>query len=142
MKKSIRADITVYNGSDLGTARYLKEKWGMTLRGFEDGAIKLPGKDPVFNRVEIEFRDYPSIMLKVEKAGYFSKHEGWFIHQISDAGISFYVDSYSGMAEDGEHTLWQQGLILVPMTNVNAIHDISEQFFIDLSVKSLEGKVA
>lgn len=138
MKKTILAEIIVDNTYNQDTAKYLKEKWGMPLRGLAKEAGGDSNTEPQINIVEIEIRDYPSIMSKVEKAGYFSDHVGWIVNKVSEDGISFYLDSYSGKSEDGEHTVWQQAFILVPMANIIAIHDVSEQLFIDLSVKSVE----
>lgn len=138
MKKIILAEIIVGKTYNQDTAKYLKEKWRMPMRGLIVESSEGSDTEPQINRVEIEIKDYPSIMSKVEKAGYFSDHVGWLVNKISEDGISFYLDSYSGRSEGGEHTMWQQAFILVPMTNIIAIHDVSEQFFIDLSIKSVE----
>lgn len=138
MKKTILAELVLMNDFNQDTAKYLNQMWGMSVRGYSEGGSKISETESQITHLEIEIRDYPSIMLKVEKAGYVSKQDRWIVQKISEAGISFYLVSYSGRSEDGEHDMWQQAVILVPMSNIIAIHDITEQFFIDLSIRSVE----
>lgn len=48
--------------------------------------------------------------------------------------------NHSGKSEDGRHSLWEEVLVFLPMSNVIAIHNVSEQFFINDSLKAMDRK--
>jgi len=113
------------------TALYVKEKWGVPLRGISEDELN-QGNSPSKNMLAIVVRDYPEIMDELRQSVPDDDDPyPWQILRISEYGISLYLVNYSGKSEDGEHDLWNEVFIFIPISNVIAIHNITEQFFIN-----------
>jgi hypothetical protein len=139
MNKTIRANIGIFGTYNKGTAQYLMKKWNIKLRGITEAERNEIGAVIAVNYLSIEVRDYPAIMTQVEESGYVKPgHDAWQIQRISEEGITFYLVNYSGKSESGDNDLWEEVFILIPMTNIISIHNLSEQFFINQQVDRIE----
>ena len=134
MAKTFWADCTVLGEGNRDTAEYLEREWGVKLlvQDINDPKVTLE----VFG---ITVRDYPEIMIDVENSGYFQPQEVlWQISRISTDGITLYLVNYGGKSLDGIRDVWEEPFIFIPMSNVIAIHNLSQRFFINESVRSIE----
>ena len=130
MAKTFRATCWVSGIYNQETAKFLEEQWGVTLRFNNDDELK---RNMMFdNPLQVEVHDYPEIMEQISKSGYVDPTSPeWQIQRISGHGITLYLVNYSGKSEDGENDLWEEVFIFIPMNNVIAVHNISQQFFIN-----------
>jgi hypothetical protein len=62
----------------------------------------------------------------------------WQVNRISADGVAFYLVNHGGKSEDGRHDVWEEVFVFIPMTNVVAIHNVSQQFFINESLRRVE----
>lgn len=93
------------------------------------------------NLMGITVRECPEIMSDLENSGYFGRKPAiWQINRISEHRVTFYLVNHGGKSEDGSHDLWEEIFIFIPISNVIGIHNVSEQFFINESLRSLENK--
>lgn len=140
MATTFWADCAVSTEYNQGTAKYLAEQWGVNLRAYSEQDMKTPGAH-VENMLAIVLRDYPEIMSSLEESGYFhTKPAVWQVNRISEQGITLYLVNHSGKSDDGQHDLWEEVFIFIPMNNVIAIHNVSQQFFINESLSLMEKK--
>ena len=140
MATTFWADCAVFPEYNEDTAKYLAEQWQVSLRAYSEKDMKTPGVH-IQNILGIVVRDYPEIMCRLEQTGYFrTEPPFWQVNRISEQGITFYLANHSGKSEDGKHDLWEEVFIFIPMNNVIAIHNVSEQFFINESLRLMERK--
>ena len=140
MATTFWADCAVFRGYNEDTSKYLADQWGVKLRAYSEEDMKTPGVH-IYNILGIVVRDYPEIMSRLEQSGYFQAEPPlWQVNRISEQGITFYLVNYGGKSDDGKHDLWEEVFIFIPMSNVIAIHNVSEQFFINESLRSMEKK--
>lgn len=135
MARTFWADCPVIGECNRDTAEYLEREWGVKLlvQDLNDDPSKAQ------NGLGITVRDYPEIMLDVENSGYFQPQGAlWQISRISPDGITLYLVNYGGKSVDGIGDVWEEAFVFIPMSNVIAIHNISQRFFINESVRSIE----
>jgi hypothetical protein len=140
MATTFFADCAVFDGYNEDTAKYAEKHWRVRLRAYSEEDMKTPGLN-ITNVLAITVRDYPEIMPEVERSGYFRNEPPvWQVNRISEQGITFYLVNRGGKSEDGRHDLWEEVFIFIPMSNVIAIHNVSQQFFINESLRAMERK--
>jgi hypothetical protein len=135
MSKAISAHLVITDELNRGTAKYLRDVWGVWVREPEEaeGSSKM-----TITTLHVEIRDYPAIMEAVEKSGYFKEQPHvWDIMKISEAGIAFYLASFTGYSETERRPLYEENYIFVPIGNIIALHNISEQLFINEATSTL-----
>ena len=134
MPTTFWADCPVCDTYNQDTYSYVEKRWGVKLR------VTNPN-DPhyVSNNLAITVRDYPEIMTDIEKSGYFEPHGTlWQVNRISADGIAFYLVNHGGKSDDGRHDVWKEVFVFIPMNNVIAIHDVSQEFFINESLRRID----
>jgi hypothetical protein len=132
MATTFWASCSVSPGYNDDTSKYLAEEWRVSLRECTE-AVEID------NIIGIVVRDYPDVMVSLENSGYFETDPPvWQINRISRDGVTLYLVNHSGKTDDGRHDLWEEVFIFIPMNNVIAIHNVSEQFFINESVSSMD----
>ena len=52
--------------------------------------------------------------------------------------MTLYLVNHSGKSEDGNHDRWEEVFIFLPMSNIVAIHNVSQQFFINESLRAMD----
>jgi hypothetical protein len=137
MAKTFWAHCSVSEDYNTDTAAYIEKEWGVKLR-VED-MDDHPSRE-ILNVLGITVRDYPEIMTDIENSGYFEPHGSiWQINRISPEGITFYLVNYGGRSDNTpKHHVWEEVFIFIPMSNVVAVHNVSQRFFINESVRSIE----
>ena len=137
MATTFWADCTVFRECNKDTARYLKEQWGVELRSLSEAELE-QGVGPRLTILGVVVRDYPEIMNELEHSGYFRESPLWQISRISGQGMTLYLVNHSGKSEDGNHDRWEEVFIFLPMSNIVAIHNVSQQFFINESLRAMD----
>jgi hypothetical protein len=143
MSKTIWAYCSVSPLYNQETAKYVSEHWGIELPSYTEEDMKKRGVD-LENKDEIlgiVVRNYPQVVDKLAKSGYFkSKPPLWQVNRISEQGVTLYLVNHSGMPDDGKHQKFAEVFVFIPMNNVIVIHNATEQFFINESVRAIEEK--
>ena len=142
MATTFWASCSVWPGYNEDTSKYLAEEWRVSLRQCTEADMKTPtsGVD-VENILGVVVREYPDVMVSLEHSGYFETDPPvWQINRISKEGVTLYLVNHSGKTDDGGHDLWEEVFIFIPMSNVVAIHNVSQQFFINESVRAMDNK--
>lgn len=139
MATTFWAYCSVSDGYNQDTAKYVAQHWSVTLREDSADDNSETRGERIENVLGIEVHEYPEIMSRVEESGYFRLDSPiWQVNRISEQGITFYLVNRSGKSEDGQHNVYEEVFIFLPICNVIAIHNLSEQFFINESVQSFE----
>jgi hypothetical protein len=135
MAETFWADCSIFADYNKDTATYVEKQWGVKLR------VEEADEDPqsILNGLGITVRDYPEIMTEIQQSGYFQPQSVlWQVNRISPDGITLYLVNHGGKSDDGRHDVWEEVFIFIPMSNVIAIHNVSQQFFINESLRSIE----